>query len=300
MEDFTGNEAQTPYLPAYSRQLLAGVWQAAGDELQVRVHHLDTWSERAVAMLVGVKDFRVRFAEAVVHRASEGLATGRREAPEVHGVAAYPGAGPEFRRALAGWPEAEQWLELFLEGIKAVLQAEFCVAQERGFSSEEEYERYFADKFAGSCLYYNRPLAEVQPWGMYVADQVRAGCLFLRLRTATLQVAERFLLSAVMTDSFHELSLALEVEPAGSVRRAEATSIRVPDRVCRLAAEGVRKLVGLRLVDLGRSDLARLLAGPEGCTHLADLAADAVFLARSVEARARAGDAQSGHGGGAA
>lgn len=300
MQDPDTTEVQSIHPPVYNRQLMAGLWQPTGNELQVRVHYLDTWSERAVMILVGTQDFRVRYAEAVSHRVAGGKAAGRKEVPEIYGLTAYLGAGREFRRALSGWDEADQWVELFLEGVKALVQAEYCVAGERGYSSEEEYERYFADKFSGSCIYYHQPPDRVQPWGAYVADQVREGCLFMRLRTTSLRVAGNCLISAVMMDSFHEMALYLGLEPTGSVARAEASIIRVPDNVCRLAGASVNKLVGLNLETLDRRDLADLLAGQGGCTHLADLVADAASLIRS--ARARAGECYntSGRGSGAA
>lgn len=274
-----GGTGEKTWCELCHRHLMVGLWQAAAPELQVRVHYLDTFTERAVMMTVGTADFRVRYAEAVSHRESGRQASGRKELPELQGLTAYLGAGKQFRQALRSWTEDALWPELFLEGIKALIQAEYCVAGERGFASEKEYEQFFAEKFAGSCIYYSHPLEFLQPWGVYVGNQARDGCLFMRLRTSRLHLGERWFVTGTMMDSFHELTLEMALDAgAGTVAAAEAHIIRVPDRVCHQAANAVQGLVGRRLAQEDRRELAVLLGGKTGCTHLVDLAADGAAL----------------------
>ncbi|MGB9887205.1 MAG: DUF2889 domain-containing protein [Moorellales bacterium] len=285
MADWSFPPSPSGELRIYHRQLVSGLWTRTDEELEVRVHRLDTWSEQAVSLIVGTRDFRIRHAVLAVHREAFGRAFGQREAPELCGLTAYRGAGKEFRRALAAWEEPELWVELLLEGIKALLQGEHCVFEARGYPSLEAYERYFRETFSGTCIYYALPAERVRPWPVYLADQVRDGCLFLRCRITRLSLGEGWVITSGLVDSYQELSLQLSLDPEGTVGRALAHTTRALDPACGRAASRANNLVGLKLEALDRRRLSELLAGPQGCTHLADQAAEAAALLRYARER---------------
>ncbi|MCR4419392.1 MAG: DUF2889 domain-containing protein [Clostridia bacterium] len=266
----------------YHRQLVAGLWAVRDRELEVRVHRLDAWSEQAVSVVVGIRDFRIRRAALAVYRDASGKAFGTEEVPELCGITAYLGAAKEFRRALAGREQLDTWVDLLLESVKALLQGEHCVAVKRGYASLEAYERYFRETFSGTCVYYALPPEQVRSWPVYLAGQCRDRCFFIRSRTTSLWLAEEHLVTSTLVDSYQQLILRLELEPGGMVLRAKAHTTRAPDPACGLAAVQVSRLAGLDLLALDRHQIGELLAGPRGCIHLADLAVEAATLLRSV------------------
>lgn len=71
----------------------------------------------------------------------------------------------------------------------------------------------------------------------------------------------------------------------GVVLSAEAKLLKHPFEECLLAMESVKSLIGFRAVNFGsRKEVYKRVAGPKGCTHLAEL------VMESINARIQAGD----------
>lgn len=97
-----------------------------------------------------------------------------------------------------------------------------------------------------------------------------------------------YLSRAVFEDFNHHLELTLLFEVGtGKVLEAEAKLHRSPFPECQLGIKSLDKLIGYPAISFKSSkEIFRLLAGPTGCTHLAEL------VIESVKARIQASDYQ--------
>ena len=87
----------------------------------------------------------------------------------------------------------------------------------------------------------------------------------------------RFAFSVYMEDDAHRMDLDIVVEEGtGQVLSAKVAMVDVPygDR-CRAALPVLDRLVGHRIGPGSAKEVFRLVAGPGGCTHVAELVIDA-------------------------
>lgn len=239
--------------------------------------------EAAATLWLERGTFRITRATWAVYRGDR-LRPATREVPDLVGTEAYFGAGPALK---AAFPAEELPRELFAEAVRAVIQGETFLYRERGHSSAESYSRYWEEAYRDSCRYYSNLSLVRRNWAEYTADHRRNGNLFNRFKFVTVAPGGDGLLTVVagLSDSFHELGLHFLVTAGGEPRIASATArlLRAPDQVCLPSADRVQNLVGLTLNGRSKKDLILLVGGSQGCTHLADLTADAVRAVRDLE-----------------
>lgn len=91
---------------------------------------------------------------------------------------------------------------------------------------------------------------------------------------------------AEFEDHNHHIKLDMVFQiGTGKVLEAKAEMIRYPFPECPLALEALQNIIGFRAVNFGsRKEVFKLVAGPKGCTHLAEL------VMESVNARIQATD----------
>lgn len=91
---------------------------------------------------------------------------------------------------------------------------------------------------------------------------------------------------AEFEDFNHHIVLDMVFEfGTGQVLEADAKLIRHPFEECKLAVDVIKELVGYRAVNFGaRKEIFQMIAGPKGCTHLAEL------VMESINTRIQAGD----------
>jgi hypothetical protein len=201
--------------------------------------------------------------------------------PELYGKEAYFGCGKPFRSALAAYPPPAA--ELFLENASALIQAETFLIRERGYASLEAYVDYWKEFYTGSCRYYSNLDAIKRSWGEYVSARQAGTNLFNRFKTFTLDgYDDGLLLHASMSDSFHEMALALRLDQTGeNIHEASGAIVRAPDQVCPDAATFLSRLTGFRLPALGRGQITSLLGGGQGCVHLIEMVCEAAKLLKA-------------------
>lgn len=249
-----------------------------GDTLLATSQYMDTACEMAGIMRVGVTDFRVTGARVETYRVPEGAGlAGTTELDGLVGVTAYPGAGREVRRAVAHDPTG-RWADLLLEGIKGLLQAEYAVYRERGFATEADYDAWFWRDFAGTCVYYSNPGQGLRELSDHIRDQVRGGCCFNRHRYCSItDSGEEYLVQAGLSDSFHEMGIALRVKSGSmEILHAGGHTLRALDTICQRGPERLALLPGIPLTTAARKELLAVAGGSTGCTHLADLVLEGV------------------------
>ncbi len=247
-------------------------WEA---RLLVEVYYLDEDREYCARMEAHPISFEVLSASFEIYRHPE-EAFGRSIAlPQLAGLEAYLGCGPQLRRAVE-FLKHEFVGELFAEGVRGIVQAETFLWRERGFSSPSEYGQHFAKLFDGSCRYYSFLERVTRNWDEY-AGSYRQGLLFSRAKEQILYSTENKLyLLGSLNDSFHGALLELELAEGGMVTRAQGFLPRIPDEVCREAAAFAKALEGRQIAGMEKREIASLMGEGKGCVHLIDLAADGV------------------------
>ncbi|MHB1125769.1 MAG: DUF2889 domain-containing protein [Bacillota bacterium] len=257
----------------YNRNWFITVRDCQGTML-VEASYIGTDEEKLGRMVVRSKDFIVQDAEIEIYRARNGGTPSKFKMPALVGIEAYFSGGAQLRQAVGDDPLGTT-TDLFLEGIRAVIQAEAFVPEDRGFTSAEDYNEYFNKTFANTCMFYSN-LDQVQSFTEYAEVQQRFGNLFNRHRACSLfRDGDKVIIAASLCDSFHEMRATFALNADRSIHHAQAQMIRVPDPVCRGAQANFRCLSGIPLILESKRELAGIITGSSGCTHLGDLTYEA-------------------------
>lgn len=192
--------------------------------------------------------------------------------PELEGVEAFLDAGPRLKQALPA-REQESIRDLIAECIRGLVQSETFFFKERGYDSAAHYDSYWEEMYLNRCHYYSHLEQVEKPWLDYVGYAERSGNLFNRVHSVAIHKEKNgsYSLYASFIDSFHELGVRLKLDKEGVVCLSEGSYNRAPDKICWNNTRHLEKLLGLRLPDLSKKDLAVLAGGCEGCHHLVDI-----------------------------
>ncbi len=264
----------------FQRNWYTSVRRSGDDLLQAETCYVDSERETAARLTVNVQDFRVREAIWEEHRTAGKSGTSVRTVPVLHGQEAYFNAGAALRQ-VAQYLADPLAVPLFAETVKGLIQGETFLWDRRGYNSAEEYSRYWAEYYAGSCRYYSNLDRVETGWFQHVGEEQREGNLFVRFKTQTLYSLNEgtYLLTGNLSDSFHQVSVNLELNADDfRVVRAAGTLHRTPDKVCREASGFLQDMVGLGVKGLDKKVIAGLLGKGQGCVHLIDLVNDAVQI----------------------
>ncbi len=230
-------------------------------------------TDRELTARLNVEPASLRISKAVweVYRAPGFDGPRACEIPQIRGVEAYFGCGSEIRNGLAFLNDlfAE---ELFMEAVRAVIQAETFLYKERGFSAAEEFEKYWTDNFKNSCRYYSNLDQVSRDWYEHVGYDKRYGNLFNRTKTQILFKDNiSYTLAGYFNDSFHGLAVELALSESGMVENAGGKILRAPDSICKEAPVYLNNIIGKKLTLLSKKDIVSLLGNSQGCIHLIDL-----------------------------
>jgi hypothetical protein len=245
--------------------------------------YVDTAREACARLRVGVADFVIREAEWEVQRPVVPGAGRLQPIPVLKGKDAYFNSGPALRElaAVTGDPLL---VPLFAETVKGVIQAETFLWKERGHSTPESYERHWEDAYKDACRYYSHLDRVRQAWFQFVGETQREGNLFVRFKNQTLYVCGNgeFLLTGLLSDSFHEMSIRISLNRELVVKKAGGVLLRVPDAVCKESTDFLQELVGVELKGISKKEMAGHLGKGQGCVHLIDLTFDAAQILTSL------------------
>jgi len=278
------------------------------DLLEVGLFFQETSREDRLKVEIFIKDFTIKDVVLERPRSIRG-AIKPLSLLFLHGRSVYLGEARNLKRAILEWGETrhspwpssgtvpvrtgflpplserEHFAELFLELIANVLQTEIFLLPERGFSSVQEYDRYFSKIYAGACRLYSKPRGKL-PENAYTQGQERPCSLFSRSKSIFIFQPNdtKKIIHAHLSDSFHEMALSLSVsnssDPPYYIEEAKGNYLRFPNPACREAAEKLQELEGMHLLPDNKKQIISVLTGPEGCSHLSDLVIEA---ARSLQ-----------------
>ncbi|HLB00224.1 MAG TPA: DUF2889 domain-containing protein [Bacteroidota bacterium] len=94
---------------------------------------------------------------------------------------------------------------------------------------------------------------------------------------------DEILTKASLLDLNHNIRIQIRVDVASKkITRAEAQMVKSPFVICAQTLDKIRKIVGLRIERGIHQKLVDALGHSDGCTHLVDLAMEAVRLSANV------------------
>ena len=255
-----------------------------GGRLDVTAILISTEEEATARISCGVKDLVIEGGDFEVFRAPGSVGVFG-ELLALAGKQAYLGNGAAIREALwasvpASVPASVAAVvqELVFECVRAVVQAETFLISERGFADPAAYDRFWEESYAGSCLFYEKPTHK-DTWMGYVGEHKRRRNLSNRTQHVTVCQSETgYRVTASFIESFHEITICLETDLNGIVTEASAAFVRAPGEVCKQTAQLVSGLPGVALKETNKKELAAIVGGSTGCTHLTDIIARAAVV----------------------
>ncbi len=244
------------------------------EELLIKSTFISTDYEASAQLKVDISSFRINQAHWDMFRSPDGYMIMSREIPELIGVEAYLYSGSQIRKAVGeemnGIP-----LELIIECIRGVGQAEAFLIFERGFPSLKIFDEYCHEVGLNSCHYYSNLDRIAMTWTEYMGDHStsRDKELFYRHKNYCifLQSDGSLLTSAGFIDSFHEIALIIALSQEGLILECSGNLLRGPDRICYETVELLPRLAGKNLAAASKKEIAGWLGGPQGCTHLFEM-----------------------------
>lgn len=262
-------------MPSFHFNSSVKVDRISGQELKAECVVLSTHRESRGWLITDVEGLKICQAGWADYRKTGGGALSG-EIPELVGVEAFLEAGPHLKRALPS-KEQEPIRDLISECIRGLVQAETFFFKERGYASAAQYDSYWDKMYLNGCYYYSHLDRVEKPWLDYVGYTQRSGNLFNRVHSVVIHREEDgcYSLNASFIDSFHELGVRLGMDADGIVLLSEASYNRAPDKICWDNTRHLGNLLGLRLSDLSKKELAARAGGAEGCNHLVDILCDA-------------------------
>ncbi|MDA8233433.1 MAG: DUF2889 domain-containing protein [Clostridia bacterium] len=236
-------------------------------------NYTDTFIDQSLILEVERKTLVIKSAQLEVRRGKPEVASA--SVGNLVGITAYFGSGRKLREALGAAPAL---LDMASQALTAVIQAEIFFYQERGFATAAEYEDFWDKTYQNACVLYSNLDRVEQRFMDYVKDHQPGRNLFHRYLTTSLDISgEKSQICGHLMDSFHEMTLSLNLDQDYQIQKASASMLRCPDAVCR---EALARVPGLEGMDLTTGELKRYhekCGGSTGCTHIGQLVQEAAY-----------------------
>jgi len=245
-----------------------------GDVVQAECSLLSNDIEAFAWVFADVYNLQVQQAKWALYRAPD-RELGMFELPGLIGAEAYLNSGPDLKY-LFGTPGQELELDLVTECIRGIIQAETFFYEERGYKTAENYVEYWHQNYAGLCRYYNNFIEIDKVWPAWLADTKRVYNLFNRDKAITIQRRQPGLnITCSFIDSFHHILLEMDLDQNGQIINAHGNFINTPHDNCHENTMHLQNLIGHRLSAMSKREIAAVVGGPDGCTHLLEMVGDA-------------------------
>ncbi len=259
-----------------------------GEEMTVKSVLISTDYEVTAQLIVDVKSFIIKYARWDAFRLPDGYNCISREIPDLIGVEAYLYTGRQVRQAV-GEEMSSIPLELIIECIRGVGQAEAFLIPERGFPILKEFDDFCQTVGKDSCRYYSNLDRIAMSWTEYMGEHSTARNKGLFERHKNYQVFLKpdgsFLTTSGFTDTFHEIMLLTSFTEDGLVSECSGDFLRGPDQVCFENVVLLSGLIGKNLSAMDKKEMAALIGGPLGCTHLFEIFWDLGRVMAEIQTR---------------
>lgn len=251
------------------------------DDILAETFLVGTEIEAAGRLIVDKKTFEIKEAIWEVYRSPGNKFNGSNVVSGLKGATAYFSIGKELRRTV-GDEAGGLAREMLAECIRGIVQAETFLYSERGFSTPDDYGKYWERHYLNSCRYYSNLDRVSRIWSEYVKNFQREANFFNRAKSCSV-FRQPVGLNVVgsLSDSFHEMGVVIDVDDEGRVTDCRGDFLRAPDKVCFENDSFLQDLKGIVLLHCGKKQIGKVIGGPQGCDHLVDLVND---MARAVTA----------------
>lgn len=243
------------------------------DVVQAECSLLNNNTEASAWVYADVKTLQIQRAGWALYRSIESN-TGVFELPELIGVEAYLNSGPVLKSVL-GAPGQELPRKLVAECFRGMLQAESFFFVDRGYETADQYNEFWNQSYTGSCRCFSHLDQIDKQWPEWLNTE-RSYSLFNRSKTISIQRQQLdFIITASLIDTYHNLHLEMRLDENGLVQIASGDFIAAPDKICYENTDHLPQFIGQNLPAMSKKDIAALVGGAEGCTHLLDMIYDA-------------------------
>lgn len=260
-------------IPIYQRNWYSECSRLDDGNLLAEVSYLDAMTEKTARLFIERGTLKIDHAEvATCREGTRAVAEPLAAYPEITGIKAYFGCGKPLRDALPG---DQLLMDLMIEAVEAVIQAETFFFQETGYPDWQAYNDYWDTNFLNTCVYYSNLEAIRQPFSDYCRHYVRERKLYCRhRRTSVFRLnAEELKLITSFCDTFHDIALAMTLKGQQRlITQAESGILRSPDPICRASLTKLSGLNGKSVLDRAT---AKICGGEDGCTHISHLLTEA-------------------------
>ncbi len=194
--------------------------------------------------------------------------------PEICGIEAYFNSGSTISKVLAHLGPLP--VALFKETIRGIIQSETFLLKERGYTSAADYNKYWDQFYLNTCRYYSNLDRISKQWDY--SDYKRTSILFNRFISQSVYTVPggSYRVIATFSDSYHELSVELNIEKNMIITKANGMLLRAPSDVCLEANAFLQKLPGYNANNPVKKQIAIVLGQGNGCIHIIDTVFDAL------------------------
>ena len=246
----------------------------------------DTDNEVGVRLLLDPGTFKIQ--EAFWETYSLPVTT--RKLPQLLGETAYFNVGGAINKLAAEFsPETGRLLRTLLnETVGCVILTEPFMTKERGYTKYSDYRIYWDEIYVDVCRYYSRLATDSELWDYSAFN--RTEVLFNRFAQQSVFALSdgSWHITAAYRDTFHEISVLLDIDKSFVVTKAIGRLVRTPHQVCPGAADYMERLIGYDARDFSRKPLVPILGAGDGCVHLIDTVCDALTALNMAASRQNA------------
>lgn len=260
-------------IPIFQRNWYSECIRLDDGNLLVQVSYLDTNTEKTARIYLTRGLLTIYHAEVTTYReGTKEVAKPLVILPEINGIKAFFGSGRPLREAL---PNDQLLLDMMIEAVGAIIEAEGFFYQETGFATAEVYDDYWDETYVNTCAYYSN-LAEREIRFMDLCKyHVRDRKLFCRhQRYSVFQLADdQLAIMAGFSDAFHDMAITLKISAQERII-SEATGgiLRSPDKICRYSLGTLERLCGKPMLE---RSTAKVCGGADGCSHISHMVMEA-------------------------
>ncbi len=190
------------------------------------------------------------------------------------GTKAYFNAGAILRRAVDG-SAGGLVRELLAECVRGVIQAETFLYRERGYLTPQAYGEYWEKSYRNSCRYYSNLSRISLRWPDYVCKIRPCDNYFNRSKIYSIYKRPGGMRAiGIISDTFHEISVSMDLRGEGLVTGCSGSFLRAPDLVCIENISLLEQFQGTVFPGCHKKEIARVIGGAQGCVHMVDLLSD--------------------------
>lgn len=246
-------------------------------DLMVASSLMSTYYEAIVYLKINAHTGTITDASWEVYRVPSGSVHLHGEIPELDGIGILsyssrlfqPSLDPDLSRVLA---------ELVSEGIRGILQSQDFTLEEREPQALEEFIAQWSGFFQGTCVRFStlEQVRAILLEQLEKQDAARKISLFRRQKSYHIFLHPDGALSASagFIDAHHELLLGVSFSPCGEVTDINGKFLRSPHVECHEGLVLLPRLIGKNLSKMRKKEIADLVGGCSGCTHILEMCYD--------------------------